>query len=784
MPSVRSWSRRRGAWTVLALPVVLLAALVAWASPRVVGAEEPAAVAPATTVRWYETLRSGRKVGWTRVAWSASTFEGKPSLHDRTEAVTRTVRDMAGHRDLFETRTVLDIERDEDGTLWSQDIVVEEVGRRTVETLRWNGKAYLHSATVDGQEVTRVVPLDAPVSTDAEAFLSRRAKAGTLVVGEKLPLRELDLEGRRARVSEIEIVGSEQVEAESGMVEAFRVVLRHLETGSETTMWLDKDGAFVRSESDTGMVLRRVTEADALKLPTRPPSFSITVASRPPLERVMSADRLEIEVELADDPVRKLPDFPASPWSKAGAPRRDERRGWVIPATLTSYDHPEARAPLPIDPAGFERDLEPTALMPCRHPDLVATAERVLRGATDARTATERLARWVCDELSKESLEVAQGSALQILEERKGDCSEHALLFVALCRAAGIPARRCTGYVNIGPMWGAHAWAEVWTGRWIAADPTTGEIGGGARYLFFGYSDDPDSFPGVVSARIDGRIQIRALEVEEDGVAWPLDADDRNAVIEGAEPERWLVHPASGLEVRGLPGGWTATYEDGQLSVRGPRVHATLTAQADQGTVLRMGGPRRTFAGVAATGLNRGAGRGWLVHSRRRFVAIQVNGGDDEALALLERMLEPSVSERVTAPDGGAIDPGPKGEAFVGTWEADAAATLERQAAVLLRGLSGPVRDAMHARLEALVARVTASIVVRDDSGFRLEVEVPRGADAAERLEREGSWSPSRRLLDLGAVGETGRGRVLARLVAPDRLEIELLDWTLVLARR
>ena len=69
------------------------------------------------------------------------------------------------------------------------------------------------------------------------------------------------------------------------------IVVRQPETGSESWLWLDRDGAFVQTLSDTGMAQRRVPEARARAFTGRPPSFGITAPSFPPLERVMSADR-------------------------------------------------------------------------------------------------------------------------------------------------------------------------------------------------------------------------------------------------------------------------------------------------------------------------------------------------------------------------------------------------------------------------------------------------------------------------------------------------------------
>jgi len=63
-------------------------------------------------------------------------------------------------------------------------------------------------------------------------------------------------------------------------------------------------------------------------------------------------------------------------------------------------------------------------------------------------------------------------AALQLL---KGDCGQYADLFVALCRAAGIPARFVSGFqANKKPQLGYHAWAEFYLPAigWVPADAT------------------------------------------------------------------------------------------------------------------------------------------------------------------------------------------------------------------------------------------------------------------------------------------------------------------------
>ena len=68
---------------------------------------------------------------------------------------------------------------------------------------------------------------------------------------------------------------------------------------------------------------------------------------------------------------------------------------------------------------------------------------------------------------------------VRLLQEPKGDATEHARLFVALARAVGLPAREVRGLVYLGDeemAFGGHAWAEVaLDGRWQPVDPTWNE---------------------------------------------------------------------------------------------------------------------------------------------------------------------------------------------------------------------------------------------------------------------------------------------------------------------
>src|SRR4030042_5205723 len=66
--------------------------------------------------------------------------------------------------------------------------------------------------------------------------------------------------------------------------------------------------------------------------------------------------------------------------------------------------------------------------------------------------------------------------ALSVLENRSGDCNEHAILFAALARAAGIPARVEAGLVYLKGRFYYHAWNLAYVGRWITVAALFNEI--------------------------------------------------------------------------------------------------------------------------------------------------------------------------------------------------------------------------------------------------------------------------------------------------------------------
>jgi transglutaminase-like putative cysteine protease len=127
-------------------------------------------------------------------------------------------------------------------------------------------------------------------------------------------------------------------------------------------------------------------------------------------------------------------------------------------------------------------DAEP--MLESENPEIVTLARRLRGTETDPRFVAERINKWVFDSVEKK-ITVGIPSALATLRTRSGDCNEHTQLFVALARAAGIPARVAAGVAYMDGKFYYHAWPEIWLERWVALDPTFGQFPADASHLRF-----------------------------------------------------------------------------------------------------------------------------------------------------------------------------------------------------------------------------------------------------------------------------------------------------------
>lgn len=136
----------------------------------------------------------------------------------------------------------------------------------------------------------------------------------------------------------------------------------------------------------------------------------------------------------------------------------------------------------------IEKNLAATIDIPANHPKIIRLAHNAVGDAGNDSEKISRLVKFVYqyieDDYTANPLKL-----IDIIEKKRGDCSEHAKLFTAMARAVGIPCRTVGGLVYLGDEFqefGLHAWNEVVIcGVWVPVDPTWGQTLVDATHIRF-----------------------------------------------------------------------------------------------------------------------------------------------------------------------------------------------------------------------------------------------------------------------------------------------------------
>lgn len=150
--------------------------------------------------------------------------------------------------------------------------------------------------------------------------------------------------------------------------------------------------------------------------------------------------------------------------------------------------------------------LAPTAYLQADNPKIKDLAAAAVGDTANALKAARQIESFVKGYITTKDLSVGYASAAEVAVSRQGDCSEHAVLTAAMCRAAGIPARVVCGVVYVEQfasqksVFGGHMWVEAFIdGQWIGLDATRAPEGVGAAHIALAVGDgNPSDFFSLV----------------------------------------------------------------------------------------------------------------------------------------------------------------------------------------------------------------------------------------------------------------------------------------------
>jgi hypothetical protein len=328
----------------------------------------------------------------------------------------------------------------------------------------------------------------------------RMAAAGRLVVGSEHSARIFDPSSMSVRSVTVRVTAMDtMIVADSArMGEDGRWITQVYDTvpvwkleqefsGISIVTWVDDDGLIVRAESPMGLALQRTTYEDARQdwaAAQNDPSLaagygalieSTAIASSADLRGIETTDEFRVRLAGVD-----LEGFDLS-----GG--RQTLQGDTLTIRRESESELQSAGyTLPWTGGGeAASELGPALLIQSDDPAIRAKAIEVTGGAKNPAEAARALERWIFRNVKKEIVPGVP-SALQTLEAMRGDCNEHTVLYVAMARSIGLPARIAAGVVHVRGRFYYHAWPEVWlNGAWIAADPTLGQYPADASHIRF-----------------------------------------------------------------------------------------------------------------------------------------------------------------------------------------------------------------------------------------------------------------------------------------------------------
>jgi hypothetical protein len=147
----------------------------------------------------------------------------------------------------------------------------------------------------------------------------------------------------------------------------------------------------------------------------------------------------------------------------------------------------------------YKKYTQPEELLQSDNPELVSKAQDITKGENSTLKKASKIYDFVIRHVHYSAQDEERG-AMWALENKTGDCSEYSYLFVALCRAVGIPARIQVGFAfssTSETIKDGHMWAEYYLGNygWVPVDATWRDFNTLDRRHFVSMSSIPEIMP-------------------------------------------------------------------------------------------------------------------------------------------------------------------------------------------------------------------------------------------------------------------------------------------------
>ncbi len=257
--------------------------------------------------------------------------------------------------------------------------------------------------------------------------------------------------------------------------------------GVRVESWVDEDGRILQASSALGFSMQK-TEYE---LARQAQEDSRLVSNSPIDDDVILSTAVQSNVDFADvtqyDELRfRLTGVDLEGFQLEGG--RQSLRGDTLIIRRADWEEVDPGYRLPYAFMDLRESLEPEPLIQSDDERIIRRAREITARRTqwsqDPKEVARQLTTAVYSMLAKE-ITFSVPNAVQVLETLQGDCNEHTVLYVAMARALGLPARTAVGLVYVNGAFFYHAWPEVWLDEWVAVDPTFGQYPADASHIRF-----------------------------------------------------------------------------------------------------------------------------------------------------------------------------------------------------------------------------------------------------------------------------------------------------------
>ena len=298
----------------------------------------------------------------------------------------------------------------------------------------------------------------------------------------------------------VEVIGQEQLELMGEQRPATKISMSL--KGNTQLAWIDENGDILKEKGLLGIQLQRTNRQDALYGQALAASQDLTqtasVASNVPLKNVDQLQRLRLEINGA--PLNQLQ-------LSGGRQIFEDQLLTIAKESLSGLPSEVNRDDLGELEKVF---LKPSPFIQSDHEKIQNLVQQILGSASSATplAKAQQLLAWVHENIEKRPV-LSLPDALSTLDNRMGDCNEHAVLMAALARAAGIPCRIEAGLVYLKGRFYYHAWNLVYVGRWITVDSLFGQMPADVSHIRFttGTQQQQIDIVGVI-----GKVQLRVIQ--------------------------------------------------------------------------------------------------------------------------------------------------------------------------------------------------------------------------------------------------------------------------------